>query len=312
MAKQLIAMEKRVAGLTEELKKARAQPMAQDAVGADAMEVEVVSESKRRAAELDGLIQSLAAVRPATPEIDAVLQEYKSERAALRGTIFQAKPDNIKIRELGQRISKCESQLQRWQATQDEKRKKIAELQQELEDSEKHMQTTRTTLSELQAERTRLIGAAAVCAPPAEPPATGDAADERWSLSKMAQVMHQMGLATGLREKVQGVVQELQAEEAKIQEDKRLKAEQEQQERAAQQSAEDAAAAQAAQQRAAAAKDAEEAINAASIDELREYLKKCGMEVLAGGSDDDAELRAAVKRMHTAPSWQEAKRLRAK
>eukprot|EP00959_Pyramimonas_sp_CCMP1952_P169325 3537230-Pyramimonas_sp.AAC.1 len=85
-------MEKRVAGLTAELKQARAQPLAQDA-GAGAMEVEVVTESKKRAAELDGLIQSLAKVRPATPEIDLVLQRYRDAREALRGTISQAKPD---------------------------------------------------------------------------------------------------------------------------------------------------------------------------------------------------------------------------
>eukprot|EP00959_Pyramimonas_sp_CCMP1952_P001821 37406-Pyramimonas_sp.AAC.1 len=69
MAKQLPAMEKRVAGLTAELKQARAQPLAQD-VDAGALEVEVASESKKRAAELDGLIQALAQVRPATPEVD--------------------------------------------------------------------------------------------------------------------------------------------------------------------------------------------------------------------------------------------------
>eukprot|EP00959_Pyramimonas_sp_CCMP1952_P077602 1622156-Pyramimonas_sp.AAC.1 len=64
------------------------------------MEVEVVTESKKRAAELDGLIQSLAQVRPATPEIDLVLQRCRAEREAIRGTIFQAKPDGIKLKEL--------------------------------------------------------------------------------------------------------------------------------------------------------------------------------------------------------------------
>eukprot|EP00959_Pyramimonas_sp_CCMP1952_P187417 3918890-Pyramimonas_sp.AAC.1 len=106
------------------------------------MDVEVVTESKKRAAELDGLIQSLAKVRPATPEIDLVLQRYRDEREALRGTIFQAKPDNIKLKEIGQRIAKLESQLQRWQSSQEEKRQKIAELQQELEDREKQIQAS--------------------------------------------------------------------------------------------------------------------------------------------------------------------------
>eukprot|EP00959_Pyramimonas_sp_CCMP1952_P271423 5674152-Pyramimonas_sp.AAC.1 len=172
-------MEKRVAGLTTELKQARAQPLAQD-VDAGAMEVEVVTESKKRAAELDGLTHSLAKVRPATPEIDLVLQRYRDEREALRGTIFQAKPDGIKLKEIGQCITKLESQLQRWQTSQDEKRQKIAEPQQELEDREKQIQASRTTLSELQAERAGICDAAATLAPPPEPPATGGAADDRW------------------------------------------------------------------------------------------------------------------------------------
>ncbi|CAK0872630.1 unnamed protein product, partial [Prorocentrum cordatum] len=109
MAIQLPAVEKRVAGLTAEVKQATAQHLAKDA---DAMEVEVVSDSRKRTAELDGLIKTLSAIRPATPEIE-------------------------------------------------------------------------------------------------QPPATGDAAEDRWGLSKMAQVLEQMGLATGLQEKAQGVAQEI-------------------------------------------------------------------------------------------------------
>ena len=44
----------------------------------------------------------------------------------------------------------------------------------------------------------------------------------------MAQVLSQMGLATGLQQKVQGVVLDIQAEEANILEAKRIQTEQDQ------------------------------------------------------------------------------------
>eukprot|EP00959_Pyramimonas_sp_CCMP1952_P426814 8939130-Pyramimonas_sp.AAC.1 len=54
----------------------------------------------------------------------------------------------------------------------------------------------------------------------------------------------------------------------------------------------------------------DEELDSATNEELRAFLEACGLEKLAGGTDDDAELRDAVKRCLKAPSWQEVKRRR--
>ena len=124
----------------------------------------------------------------------------------------------------------------------------------------------------------------------------------------MSQVSQRMGIAACPRHKAQVAVEELQQEETKLQEAKRLQQEQEQAAKRAAAAEAEADAAKA--RRASDAADAE-AINAATAEELRDYLRQCGMGSLAGGAGDDADLRAAVTRLHAAPSWQEAKRLSA-
>eukprot|EP00959_Pyramimonas_sp_CCMP1952_P444714 9311737-Pyramimonas_sp.AAC.1 len=51
-------------------------------------------------------------------------------------------------------------------------------------------------------------------------------------------------------------------------------------------------------------------LEGASTAEFKAYLEGCGLKQLAGGTDDDDELRDAVKRCLKAPTWQEVKRRR--
>ena len=60
---------------------------------------------------------------------------------------------------------------------------------------------------------------------------------------------------------------------------------------------------------AAAMEEDGDELDGASAEELREYLRACGNDTLAGEADD-ADLRDAVKRCLKPPSWQEVKRRR--
>ena len=113
-------------------------------------------------------------------------------------------------------------------------------------------------------------------------------------MAAMFEIMQKQDLPTALQERVRDVVGE-------IREVQRVA----QQQRLAQ---EPPAPAKEEPPAAAMEYDGDE-LAGASAEELREYLRACGNDTLAGEADD-ADLRDAVKRHLKPPSWQEVKRRR--
>ena len=292
LEQQLLAMHKQVAKLQKDLTQAKKQPLALDV---EDMEAEVAESAKDRMAELDSLLLDLGKIKPPTPEITTVMEGYRKERDKLKGEIFEAKPKSVKVNALSKKIAQMESQQLRWQANVDQKKAKIAELQQEVADDDAQIAKSLAGLVAVQAERAQLCDA--LQQPPEDP--LGADPGGRWSLAAMCEIMQKQNLPTALQERVRDVVGAIHEVQHVAQQQRQAQAAQ----------AQEPAPAPPPEPPAVPMDEDGEALDGASPEELREYLRACGLDTLAGEADD-GDLRDAVKRCLKPPTWQEVKRRR--
>eukprot|EP00959_Pyramimonas_sp_CCMP1952_P431553 9037859-Pyramimonas_sp.AAC.1 len=83
--------------------------------GAEQGEGDAGAESvvKKRLDELDGFVRQLAGIH--TPEVEKLVEQYKSEQAKLRAQLFQEKPPSQRLKSLGFKITKVEQQITKQQ-----------------------------------------------------------------------------------------------------------------------------------------------------------------------------------------------------
>ena len=176
----------------------------------------------------------------------------------------------------------------------DQKKANIAELQQEVADDDAQIAKSLAQLVAVQAERAQLCDA---LQPPPEDPLGADPGG-RWSLAAMCEVMQKQNLPMALQERVRDVFGEIREVQHVAQ-----------QQRRAQEPAPANEGAAPPESPAAAAAMEDDELEGASAEELREYLRACGNDTLAGDADD-ADFWDAVKRCIKPPTWQEVKRRR--